>query len=102
MKPVDCSLCKENRMSWRSIPRYGTLVIRLSQVGMVAGLAILATGICGYLGIRVIQPESTLALVTTFGVGLGLLILGALGTSRRSVLWCKTCGAVSDIVVDAT
>ena len=101
-KPVDCPLCKEDRMSWRPIPRYGTLVIRLSQVGMVGGLAILATGICGYLGIRTLQPESTLALVTTFGVGLGLLILGALGTSRRSVLWCKTCGAVSEIAVDAT
>jgi hypothetical protein len=69
---------------------------------MVGGLVILAIGIGGYLGIRTLQSESTLVLVTTFGVGLGLLILGALGTSRRSVLWCKTCGAVSEIVVDAT
>jgi hypothetical protein len=68
---------------------------------MVSGLAILAIGICGYLGIRTLHPESTMALVTTFGVGLVLLILGAVGTSRRSVLWCKTCGAVSEIAVDA-
>lgn len=100
MKPVDCPLCKEDRMSWRPIRRYGALVLRLSQVGMVAGLTILAVGICGYLGIRGLEPESTLVLVTTFGVGLCLMILGALGTSRRSVLWCKTCGAVSEIVVD--
>ena len=88
-------------MSWRPVRRYGALVIRLSQVGMVVGITILAIGIYGYLGIRELKPESTLVLVATFGVGLCLMILGAFGTSRRSVLWCKACGAVSDIVVDA-
>lgn len=91
-RSVPCTVCGHGERVRRIVPRFGPFVRLLGLILVVIGLT--GSAVLLIVAIASTRPRAEEAIFAAFCIvtgGLLLALIGAIGASRRQILWCRHC-----------
>lgn len=95
--PVACRFCDGGTMKPFFARSHGAAVVMGGRFALVISAALALITFASVFEVRAWSPTSAMPVLGGLAQAGALAILGAMALQRRRVLWCRQCGAITEV-----